>query len=357
MQFLKTAYLDPFLVGLLLVVLTATLFPATGGFMIWVKYLSKAAIFLLFFLHGAKLSRSAILAGITNWRLHLLVLLTTFGLFPILGLAAYHVAQIWAPITALGLLYLTLLPSTVQSSIAFTSIAGGNVAAAVCSASISNLAGTVITPLLVSLAMGVVGGNLDLSAAMEQIALQLLLPFFAGHLSRPWTADFFKRHGSIISKVDRGSVMLVVYGAFSSAVVQGLWNKMSTDALLFILVVSAVILAIVLLATWGMANVARFNRPDSIVLLFCGSKKSSCDRCSHGGDLLPGCQGRHDCAAADDLPPTPADRLRSHRKTTGWKTLSLQIELALCRCLRRRGYRKGGHINPGFAAVRRVLSD
>ena len=184
------ALFDPFVSGLIGVLLLATIAPPQGA---WAAIASDAAnvgIVLLFFLHGAKLSRQAILDGARNWQLHLATLATTFVLFPLLGMALTSL-PLFDRTTGMGLLFLTLLPSTVQSSIAFTSIARGNVAGAVCSASFSNLLGTVMTPLLVAFFLNGGRGAVDAGAtftAMEQIALQLLLPFLLGHLSRPWTA-------------------------------------------------------------------------------------------------------------------------------------------------------------------------
>src|SRR5699024_2125076 len=119
-----------------------------------------------------------------------------------------------------------LLPSTVQSSIAFTSIARGNVAAAVCSASFSNLAGIVVTPLLVAWLAG--GGSGGFSASsVGGIVLQLLVPFAAGQLARRWIADWIRRHAATLKLVDRGSILLVVYTAFSQGVTEGIWQQLS----------------------------------------------------------------------------------------------------------------------------------
>src|SRR6185437_11815456 len=135
-----------------------------------------AAITLLFFLQGVRLQRSAVLAGMTHWRLQLLTLACTFVLFPLVGVALRAVFphfledSLW-----LGVVYLCALPSTVQSSIAFTSVARGNVAAAICSASFSNLIGIVLTPLLVTVFL-VSGGGVSFDSVRD-IVLQLLVPF------------------------------------------------------------------------------------------------------------------------------------------------------------------------------------
>ena len=282
------ALVDPFILMLLGTVALASLLPARGSAVPLFATLADIGIVLLFFLHGAKLSRAAILAGARNWRLHLAVLATTFALFPLLG---YGIGRLPGldPVVAGGMLFLTLLPSTVQSSIAFTAIARGNVAAAVCSASFSNLLGIVVTPLLVALLMGGTTGGVSMTA-VQAIATQLLLPFVAGHLLRPWIGDLVTRHKPLTTLVDRGSILLVVYSAFGAAVVEGLWHRLAPAEIGLIALLCCMLLAIVLLATWGAGRLLGFARADAIVLLFCGSKKSLAAGVPMAGVLFPAAQ-------------------------------------------------------------------
>lgn len=268
--------IDPFLIWLMLAVVAASLLPARGVAADAFWLLSKAAIVLLFFLHGAKLSRESIWKGLGNWRLHLATLGTTFALFPVLGVATAWLASDWIdPLLVSGLLFLTMLPSTVQSSIALVSLARGNVAAAVCSASLSNLLAILLTPLFVALLMttGKPHGGFDWQAA-ESIAVQLLLPFVAGHLLRPWIGDWVQRNKTLLMPVDRGAILLVVYAAFSAAVVGGIWSRIDAPDLAVLLAASAAILALVMLVDLALARGMGMPREDYIVLLFCGSQKS-----------------------------------------------------------------------------------
>ncbi|MBO9669807.1 MAG: bile acid:sodium symporter [Sphingobium sp.] len=268
--------LDPFLVMLIATLGAASLLPAQGTAAQWTNIAADLGIALLFFLHGAKLSRQAILQSIGNWKLHGLVFVSTYILFPIAGLAVIAATSGWInPLLASGLLFLTLLPSTVQSSIAFTAMAGGDVAAAVTSASLSNLFGILLTPLLVGLFMHA-GGGVSLSGwgSVRSIVIQLLVPFVGGHLLRPWIGGFVERNKKILQPVDRGSILLVVYSAFSAAVVNGIWHRIDVTDLLELLLLSAVILAFIMGINILAARIVRLRREDSIVLLFCGSKKS-----------------------------------------------------------------------------------
>ncbi|MCC2981415.1 bile acid:sodium symporter family protein [Sphingomonas sp. IC4-52] len=284
------AVFEPFVLALVGTMLLASFLPARGMAAPVFESLTTAGIVLLFFLHGAKLSREAILGGARNWRLHLAVLATTFVLFPLLGLAFVSLPILEGPIAA-GLLFLTLLPSTVQSSIAFTAIARGNVAAAVCSASFSNLLGIIVTPALVAIVMSRPGASASISIdSVQAIALELLLPFLLGHALRPWLGSFVSRHKKLVSIVDRGSILLVVYTAFSAAVVGGLWQRLSGESLILLLAVCCALLAAILLLTRAAGRLLGFNREDSIVLLFCGSKKSLATGVPIAGLLFPPAQ-------------------------------------------------------------------
>jgi sodium/bile acid cotransporter 7 len=277
---------DNFTLAIVATVVVASLLPAVGAAAMVLHYVTIVAIALLFFLHGARLSREAALAGALHWRLHLVVLCATFVLFPILGLAARQTLGGVLPDTLLvGLLFLCLLPSTVQSSIAFTSIAHGNVAAAVCSASLSNLLGIFLTPALVALLMNLKGGVSP--GAVLDIILQLLAPFLAGHLLRPWIGAFVGRHRYALGYVDRGSILLVVYLAFSEAVANGIWHVLGVGDLVKLLIVCAVLLAVVLGVTLVVARRLGFERIDEIVIVFCGSKKSLASGVPMAGVLFP----------------------------------------------------------------------
>jgi sodium/bile acid cotransporter 7 len=279
--------LDPFTLTLIVTVLLATFLPARGGFVPFFEWLTMAAIALLFFMHGAKLSREAIIAGGSHWRLHLWVMCSTFILFPALGVLFVW----WSPVNVsqelyTGFLYLCILPATVQSAIAFTSLAGGNVAAAVCSASASSLLGIFLSPLLVGLLMDLHGAEGSLEQ-VGKIMLQLLLPFVLGHLSRPWTGAWVARNKKWISKTDQTSILLVVYSAFSEAVVNGIWQKVGVGSLLFIVVVSIVLLAIVIAVNVFVARRCGFNKADEITIVFCGSKKSLANGIPMANILFP----------------------------------------------------------------------
>ena len=272
----RSKYLpDNFTFAILATVITASLLPASGAVAHGFELATTVAIALLFFLHGAKLSRAAVIAGVSHWRLHLTVVAATFLLFPLLGWALRPLlVHLVTPQLYVGVMYLCVLPATVQSAIAFTSMARGNIPAAVCSASASTLLGVFITPLLTSL---LVVQHQTTGAAFDgigKIVLQLVVPFLAGHLLQPWVGGFVKRHAKRMKLVDQGSILLVVYTAFSAAVIEGLWQKMPLPALAGLLLLCCILLAVVLVCTTLIARKLGFSKEDEITIVFCGSKKS-----------------------------------------------------------------------------------
>lgn len=266
---------DNFTLTLLAVVLTATLLPASGQIATVFDWITNLAIALLFFLHGAKLSREAILAGAGHWRLHLLVFSCTFILFPLLGLALKPALEpLLGKDLYLGMLYLCALPATVQSAIAFTSLARGNIPAAICSAAASSLLGIFLTPLLVAFLMGVHGDNGSILDAIGKISLQLLLPFILGQIAQRWIGGWVSKNRNWLKYVDQSSILLVVYTAFSAAVIGGLWQQVPLLTLLAVILACCVLLALALLLTHLFGKWLGFNLEDRITILFCGSKKS-----------------------------------------------------------------------------------
>ncbi|WP_326700926.1 bile acid:sodium symporter [Streptomyces sp. NBC_01754] len=265
---------DPYILAIVGTVVVAVLLPVSGSGAEVAKGASTGAVALLFFLYGARLSTAETLDGLKHWRLHLTVLACTFAVFPLIGLASGGlVPYVLTPQLQEGFLFLCLVPSTVQSSIAFTSIARGNVPAAICAGSFSSLAGILLTPLLAAVLLGSSGGGFS-GESLVQIVLQLLVPFLAGQLLRRWVGGFLTRHRTVLGYVDRGSILLVVYTAFSEGMVAGIWHQVTPLRFAGLLAAEAVLLALMLTLSWYGAKWLGFGRADRIAVQFAGSKKS-----------------------------------------------------------------------------------
>lgn len=266
---------DTFTLMLIGTVILASFLPIHGAAVDWFGIATNIAIALLFFLHGARLSTDVVIAGFLHWRLQLFIHVTSFVIFPLLGLALglFSPWLIDTPIY-LGLLFLCVLPSTVQSSIAFTSIAGGNVPAAICAASTSNIFGIFLTPALVALLFSA-GGQVGMSFDMIwKIMLQLFAPFVAGQLLQPFIGNWVRSKKNLLMPFDRGSILMVVYLAFSEAVTEGIWHTLAVKDLVILVLVDCLLLATVLVLTSVGGRLFGFSREDRITAVFCGSKKS-----------------------------------------------------------------------------------
>jgi len=271
---LRNLRIDWFLVCIVCSAVLASILPAKGAAVPAVSTATTIMIGVLFFLYGARLKPAEALEGLTHWRLHGTILAFTYVVFPLIGLALHALPdRVLSPSLSLGMLYVCLVPSTVQSSINFTSIARGNVAGAIVSASLSNLLGVVLTPLLVIALMSTRGGLTIQPEAILGIVEQLLLPFAAGQLSRRWIAGFVARHRRL-RLVDQGSILLVVYSAFSTGMREGIWHKVSVRDIVVLIALALAVLAVMLWFTWHLSGWLGFNRADQIAIQFCGTKKS-----------------------------------------------------------------------------------
>ncbi|WP_327271801.1 bile acid:sodium symporter [Streptomyces sp. NBC_01224] len=266
--------IDPYILALIGTVVLAAILPASGTAADVAGGASTGAVAFLFFLYGARLSTAEALVGLKHWRLHLTVLVCTFVAFPLLGLAGKGlVPYVLTPQLYSGFLFLCLVPSTIQSSIAFTSIARGNVPAAICAGSFSSIAGIFLTPLLAAALLGNGSGGFSADALLK-IGIQLLLPFVAGQLLRRWIGGLITRHKKVLGYVDRGSILLVVYTAFSEGMVAGIWHQVTPARLGALFGAEVVLLSLMLALSWYGAKRLGFDRGDRIAIQFAGSKKS-----------------------------------------------------------------------------------
>lgn len=273
MRELVKRWFDPFVAMLVLTMVAGLLVPVPPAVRGVVDAAGDVAVTVLFGVYGMRLSTREVLGGLRNVRLQGGILTATYVLFPILGLLiSWATTPLIGAALAAGVLYLSLLPSTVQSSVAFTSLARGNVAGAICAATVSNVLGMVLTPLLVLALMGASGATG--LGGLRSVLLQLLLPFVVGQLLQPFVGGWIRARRWLTLTVDRGTILVVVFGAVATASAQGVWDAVSWGMIAGLLVLSAALLGVMLAATWFGGRGLALDRPDRIALLMCGSKKS-----------------------------------------------------------------------------------
>ncbi len=322
-RFTSLLRVDPYLVALVFTVVLAAVFPASGGWAQVVRIGVGLSIAGLFFAYGVKLATAQVMQALLHWHPQALVFATTYLVFPILGMVLTWVFARFGVVDvtlATGMLFLTILPSTVQSSIAFTSIAKGNVGAALCSASVSNLLGVFLVPLLVSL---LIGGGLVASdgssagspggRAVVDIAVQILLPFVLGQVARPRLAPWFERHKMATMLFDRGSILLVVYSAFSAGMTASVWSRISVSSLVWVALFDVVLLACVMAFTFATSRalwVWACGRNRDRVLWF---QEEHGEWYPNGQRSVLGASSQCRRDPADAVSPTPVVRVCDHR--------------------------------------------
>lgn len=269
--------IDGFLLAMLGAIFLAFVAPELGapGGPLNMGLVTTLGIGFVFFLHGANLSRDALKAGAANWRIHAAVQGSTFLLFPLIGFAIFFGLPLLLTYEVrLGLFFLCALPSTISSSVAMTSLARGNVPAAVFDASLSGIIGMIVTPMLIATVVAVGGTSFPVLPAILDIALTLLLPFAIGQAMRPLIAAWLVANKRIINLLDRGVIVLIVYSAFCESTASGLWRQYSPWVIAEIALFAAALLALVLWLTAALARAWGFSLPDEVTTVFCGSKKS-----------------------------------------------------------------------------------
>lgn len=266
---------DRFVLMLLLTVAVAAVLPVTGQAAIYAGYGVSIAIFLLFFLHGLRLPRAEVIVAMKNWRLQGVIFLFTFAFMPVLGwVASYAPGGLLPHGLVVGLLFLGILPSTVQSAISYSSLAGGNIAASVMASALLNLAGIIMTPVLVALLIGADGGAAISSDTVIKILSILLLPFALGQIAQGWLGPWAIRNKPLLTLLDRTAIALAVYVAFSSAVAGGKMQTLGWGVLGLLCAIILVMLVLAMCAAWALGGLLGLPRADRISLLFAGSHKS-----------------------------------------------------------------------------------
>lgn len=285
-------WVDPFVLAILVALVVGIVVPMSDGVRGVLDVVADVAVALLFLLYGARLPTREILRSLTNWRLQGSLLIATFVVFPLAGLAlSAAVGPLVGQSIALGLLCVSLLPSTVNSAVAFTSVARGDVAGAICGATLSNVVGLIATPLLVLGLMSgsavASGGSAVSGGGFEKVLLQLLAPLVVGQLLQPWVGDLVRRHKGLTQLVDRGTILLIVITAISGATADGIWSDMTGWAVLVIVASAVVLLAVMLGLTWWGGRAIGLPRDQRVTFLLIGSMKSLATGLPMASALLP----------------------------------------------------------------------
>lgn len=268
---------DPFVLFIIAVIVLAYFFPQWGSSKSAVPLgtIGSIGISLIFFFYGLKLSPEKLVAGLKNWKLHVLIQLSTFLLFPLIVLLFYPLAQSLRQETLwLSLLFLAALPSTVSSSVVMVSIARGNIPAAIFNASISGIIGILITPLWMGLFLKTTAGDFDLAIIYKKLLAEILLPVFAGILLQRFWGKHAVRYNKYLTMFDKSVILLIIYKSFAESFEEKIFSNMQWAHLLLLSAIVTGLFFLLFFLTGAIARRLQFSIEDRITAQFCGTKKS-----------------------------------------------------------------------------------
>lgn len=268
---------DWFITGLVLMILFAWIKPgiAMGEGLFNLGLIIDIGVVLIFFFYGLKLDPGKLKAGMSNWRMHAAIQLTTFLVFPLLILPFYPLLKgtnlelFW-----MGMFFLAALPSTVSSSVVMVSIAGGNIPGAIFNASISGIIGILVTPFWMGLFLSAQSAGFDFSNVLVQLITQIIVPVIAGLLLHRFLIHWLLPHLPKLAAFDKIIILFIVYESFSKSFMAGIFSEVSWEALAVLCVAVIVLFFLILNFTGFLAQKMHFNREDRITLQFAGTKKS-----------------------------------------------------------------------------------
>jgi solute carrier family 10 (sodium/bile acid cotransporter), member 7 len=269
--------IDKFVLAIIAVIGISYMFPQWGSkeSQIPLKTISTLGISLIFFFYGLKLSPDKLKAGLKNWKLHVLVQVSTFLIFPLIVLAFHPLLQTQEQeILWLAFFFLAALPSTVSSSVVMVSIAKGNIPAAIFNASISGIIGIVVTPLWMGLFVHSTQTDFDFTEIYIKLIAQIIMPVVLGVILQRFLGQFARKYNSKLTLFDKSIILLIIYRSFSESFSEHIFSSVSLLDLLFLFIAVLILFFIVFSMTRYVSKKLNFNKEDQITAQFCGTKKS-----------------------------------------------------------------------------------
>lgn len=269
--------IDNFVIAIIAVIGLAYLQPNWGAKSSPVPFdlIGSIGISLIFFFYGLRLSPEKIRYGLRNWKLHVMVQVSTFVIFPLTVLLFRPIAfteqgyNLW-----LSFLFLAALPSTVSSAVVMVSIAKGNIPAAIFNASISGLIGIVITPLWMGFFLQHSANDYSLSSIYLKLATEILLPVVIGVLLQRRLGKYALKWNRYLSTFDKSVVLLIIYKSFAESFDKQVFSSVNGFVLLLIFGATTGLFFAIYFLTGYLSKLLGFNQEDRITAQFCGTKKS-----------------------------------------------------------------------------------
>lgn len=277
LKVLSRAGFDGFLLMIGTMILLAYFLPEPGMVKepISLEEIANLGVSLIFLFYGLRLSVDKLKAGLVNWKMHIVVQLSTFLFFPLLVLALRPLfintdfELLW-----LGIFFLAALPSTVSSSVVMVSIAKGNIPAAIFNSSISSLIGVVVTPLWVGLFIASATGDFDVTQVFIKLIIQVLLPVIIGISLNSRFGNIAEKYKKQLKYFDQAVILSIIYTSFCKSFSDHIFEGFTALELVGLAAGLMTLFFVVFLCVGLLSRLFGFSDEDRITVLFCGSKKS-----------------------------------------------------------------------------------
>ncbi|MUP47129.1 bile acid:sodium symporter [Gramella sp. BOM4] len=262
-----------FILAIFITIGLAYLFPEGVG-ILPLKTITDIGIGLIFFFYGLKLAPAEFRAGLMNFKVHIIIHLTTFIIFPLLCLACLPLfedgitSELW-----IALFFLGTLPSTVSSSVVMVALAKGNLPAAIFNASLSGLLGIIATPLWIGFILEKTA-DFDFLNVLQKLCLQIIAPLAIGLFLQKYFGNWARKHGKKLSLFDKTTIILIIYYSFSNSFSSDLIKSIQAEELIKMAVIVLVLFFVVFYGLAAISNFIGLSTEDKITTQFCGTKKS-----------------------------------------------------------------------------------
>ncbi|MDR5590061.1 bile acid:sodium symporter [Christiangramia sp. SM2212] len=262
-----------FIFAIFIAIGVAYLFPE-GVELLPFKTITDIGIGLIFFFYGLKLSPSEFKAGLLNYKVHIVIHLTTFIIFPLICLACLPLfedgirSDLW-----IALFFLGTLPSTVSSSVVMVALAKGNLPTAIFNASLSGLIGIIATPLWLSFILEKTT-DFEFLSVLQKLCLQIIAPLAIGLFLQRFVGHLARKYGKQLSLFDKTTIILIIYSSFSNSFNSNLIESVEMNELLKMAVIVIALFFFIFFGLAYFSKILGFNTEDKIAAQFCGTKKS-----------------------------------------------------------------------------------
>lgn len=267
-----------FLIGILVVLAVGTVEPSVGVALGYGSTTRTVIVVLLFLIAGFTLPSESIITGLRNVRLHLFVQVFIFGIHPLYYWLMSRLLSTAVPAEIrTGILALSVLPTTVSSCIVFTQSAEGNTVAAMFNAALANIAGVILSPLLLSLLLQATDYALptgELVNILRKLALNMVVPILIGQLLRRFFARFAIENKKRLGVVSNALILGIIFLTFSQTASDPEFVS-ALGAMLLPFLFLALSHLLLLVGVYGAARgLLRFDRDDTVASMFVAPQKT-----------------------------------------------------------------------------------